>query len=194
MKIVLATRNKKKVEEIQRVLRDDTIELLNLADFPDCPEVVEDGDTFVANAEKKAVEVARATSCHALADDSGLVVDALDGAPGVYSARFAGVDATDKANMDKVLAQLAERPDQKRSARFICVISFATPDGEVNSFSGAVEGIISDTPKGDNGFGYDPIFIPEGFDTTFAQMGAGQKDNMSHRGRALLAFSQGWKP
>jgi XTP/dITP diphosphohydrolase len=194
LKIVLATRNKKKVEEIRRVLQDKTVELLTLADFPHCPEVIEDGDTFAANAEKKAIEVARATSCYALADDSGLVVDALDGAPGIYSARYAGVDATDKANLEKVLTQLADTQKNERTARFQCVISLATPQGGVESFSGTVEGQISETPQGNNGFGYDPVFVPEGHDITFAQMGGEQKDTMSHRGRALLAFSQGWKP
>ncbi|MBF0195777.1 MAG: XTP/dITP diphosphatase [Magnetococcales bacterium] len=194
MKIVLATRNKKKVEEIRRVLQDDSIELLTLADFPNCPEVIEDGDSFVANAEKKAIEVARYTSCHALADDSGLVIDALNGAPGIYSARYAGEGATDKANLDKVLAQLAALGNNVRTARFQCVISLASPAGETESYNGTIEGHISITPQGNNGFGYDPIFIPQGHNITFAQMDGEQKDTMSHRGRALQAFSNGFKP
>ncbi len=116
MKIVLATRNLKKVEEIKRVLHDQSVELFTLADFPDCPEVIEDGATFSANAEKKAVEVAKATGCYALADDSGLVVDALDGAPGIYSARYAGEEATDRSNLAKLLTELGDRPEVERTA------------------------------------------------------------------------------
>ena len=166
---------------------------MNLGDFPDCPEVVEDGDTFTANAQKKAVEVARFTGCHALADDSGLVVDALQGEPGIYSARYAGEQATDKDNLDKVLQNLDGITDSQRTARFQCVIALATPAGDVTSFAGTVEGKINLEPRGDNGFGYDPVFIPRGFDRTFAQMDPGQKDRLSHRGRALQAFSKGWK-
>ncbi|MBF0359039.1 MAG: XTP/dITP diphosphatase [Magnetococcales bacterium] len=193
LKIVLATRNLKKVEEIKRVIHDPTVELFTLADFPECPEVIEDGSTFSANAEKKAVEVAKATGCYALADDSGLVVDALDGAPGIYSARYAGEDATDASNLAKLLSELGDRPEVERVARFKCVISIATPDGQVESFSGSVEGVIAAQPHGKNGFGYDPVFIPQGHTETFAQMSAKQKDTLSHRGRALLAFSAGWK-
>ncbi len=190
LKIVLATRNKKKVEEIKRVLQDSTVELLTLMDFPDCPEVVEDGATFRANAEKKAVEVAAFTGCHALADDSGLVVDALGGAPGIYSARYAGVGATDRDNLEKLLEELAGA--KSRTARFQCVISMAAPGGAVESFVGSVEGRIGTQAAGENGFGYDPVFIPEGHATTFAQMSAAEKDSMSHRGRALAAFHKGW--
>ncbi|MBF0456130.1 MAG: XTP/dITP diphosphatase [Magnetococcales bacterium] len=192
MKIVLATRNQKKVEEIGRVLQDASIELLSLTDFPDCPEVVEDGETFQANAEKKAREVAAFTGCHALADDSGLVVDSLQGAPGVYSARYAGADATDQANLEKVLAALGKTPASQRGARFQCVISFASPGGEVESFFGCVEGRINQTPQGNNGFGYDPVFVPQGGEVTFAEMTAQQKDALSHRGRALAAFAAGY--
>ena len=193
MKIVLATRNKKKVEEIRRVLQDPSIELLTLVDFPECPEVIEDGESFQANAEKKAVEVAQSTGFHALADDSGLVVDTLDGAPGIYSARYAGEGATDQANLQKVLDELAGQSVSLRTARFECVISLASPEGVVKSYFGRVEGAISESPQGENGFGYDPVFLPEGNSRTFAQMGAGEKDSMSHRGRALAAFSKGWK-
>ena len=193
MKIVLATRNRKKVEEISRVLQDHSVELLSLVDFPHCPEVVEDGDTFQANAEKKAREVADFTGHYALADDSGLVVDALDGAPGIYSARYAGPEATDRANLQKVLSELKNRSTRLRTARFQCVISLATPGGEVKSFSGRVEGRIGESPQGENGFGYDPVFVPDGHQITFAQMSDQQKDALSHRGRALEAFSRGWK-
>lgn len=174
------------------MLQDSSVELLTLVDFPDCPEVIEDGETFHANAEKKALEVAHATGCSALADDSGLVVDALDGAPGIYSARYAGPEATDRDNLEKVLDKLADLPAEQRAARFQCVISLATPAGDVESFVGSVEGRIAERPDGNNGFGYDPVFVPEGYDKTFAQMSAQEKDAMSHRGRALAAFHQGW--
>ncbi|MBF0448215.1 MAG: XTP/dITP diphosphatase [Magnetococcales bacterium] len=193
MKIVLATRNKKKVEEIRRVLQDSSVTLLSLADFPDCPEVIEDGETFLANAEKKAAEVARFTGHHALADDSGLVVDGLAGAPGIYSARYAGPDATDEENLNKVLQGLSGQSPGRRAARFMCVISLVSPAGTRQSFSGSVEGRICESPAGSNGFGYDPVFIPEGHEKTFAQMSAQEKDALSHRGRALAAFAHGWK-
>ncbi|MBF0628421.1 MAG: XTP/dITP diphosphatase [Magnetococcales bacterium] len=190
MKLVLATRNRKKMEEIQRILALPTGDLLSLDDFPGCPEVIEDGTTFQANADKKALAVAAFTNTAALADDSGLVVDGLDGAPGVYSARYAGEGATDGQNVAKLLAELAARPEAPRSARFECVLSLARPDGSCVRFTGTVAGHIAEQPQGHNGFGYDPIFIPEGYDTSFACMEAGTKDALSHRGAALAALAQ----
>lgn len=190
MKIVLATRNRKKIEEIRRVL-GGVVALLSLDDFPACPEVVEDGATFQKNAEKKAREVSCHTGLAALADDSGLVVDALGGAPGVYSARYAGANASDAHNLEVLLHALQSHRD--RSAHFECVLSFARPDGRVASFSGTVFGHIEDHPHGDNGFGYDPVFTPEGHDQTFAQMDAESKDALSHRGLALSAFAAAFR-
>ncbi|MBF0340984.1 MAG: XTP/dITP diphosphatase [Magnetococcales bacterium] len=190
LKLVLATRNRKKMEEIQRILALAEGQLLSLDDFSACPDVVEDGVTFADNADKKALSVAVFTGLHALADDSGLVVDALDGAPGVYSARYAGAGASDAQNVSKLLQELAARPQAPRSARFECVLSLASPQGVRSRFRGTVEGRIATEPQGHNGFGYDPIFIPEGFDLSFACMDAAAKDSMSHRGRALAALAR----
>ncbi|MBF0191782.1 MAG: XTP/dITP diphosphatase [Magnetococcales bacterium] len=190
MKLVLATRNRKKKEEIRRILALPESDLLSLDDFPDCPEVIEDGLTFLENADKKARTVAGFTGLTALADDSGLVVDGLDGAPGVHSARYAGEGASDAANVNRLLAELAARPDAPRTARFECVLSLSTPDGSCTRFTGTVEGRIADQPQGHNGFGYDPIFIPVGYDTSFALMDAASKDAMSHRGAALAALAK----
>lgn len=194
MKIVLATRNSKKTEEIRRILADTGVSLQNLDDFPSCPEVVEDGLTFLENALKKARQVAAFTGLPALADDSGLVVDALDGAPGVHSARYAGPSANDTDNLEKLLTALYNSPETMvngtiKTARFECVLSLAHPDGQVHNFSGSVAGHIIASPRGKNGFGYDPVFVPDSFDQTFAEMSAEQKDGLSHRGRALAAFS-----
>lgn len=189
MKIVLATRNRKKVEEIRRVMEGKGISFLSLDDFPECPEVVEDRDTFEGNAGKKAEAVAAFCGLPALADDSGLAVDALGGAPGVYSARYAGPDATDQENFNKVLEGLAGVVGEKRSARFECVLAFAAPGEETRYHAGRVEGVIATIPQGENGFGYDPVFKPEGGERTFAQMAAHEKDAMSHRGRALALFA-----
>ncbi|MEO5347319.1 MAG: RdgB/HAM1 family non-canonical purine NTP pyrophosphatase [Magnetococcus sp. YQC-9] len=190
MKLVIATRNRKKMEEIQRILALGENDPFFLDDFPGCPEVIEDGLTFTENADKKAITVARFTGLPALADDSGLVVDGLDGAPGVFSARYAGVGVSDGANVAKLLAELAARPHAPRSARFECVLSLADPQGRIAHFTGTVEGRIADEPMGHNGFGYDPIFIPSGYDVTFALMPASDKDSMSHRGRALAALAK----
>lgn len=185
MEIVLATRNKKKAEELNRMLAGMDINVITLNDFHDCPEVLEDKDTFEGNAIKKAVEVAACTEMIAVADDSGLVVDALGGRPGVFSARYAGENADDAANLEKLLWEMKDLPDERRSARFICCIAIAYPDGKVITFEGRVEGRIGYEPKGREGFGYDPVFYPDGYDRTFAEMSYGEKDSMSHRGKAL---------
>jgi XTP/dITP diphosphohydrolase len=185
MQIVLATRNKKKIEEIGRITADLPVAILSLSDYPDCPEIVEDKETFEGNAAKKAVEICHCTGKAALADDSGLEVDALQGAPGVYSARYAGSGADDISNNEKLLAQLKKVSPEKRTARFVCCIALAFPDGTTRTFSGYVKGRIGLEPKGKTGFGYDPLFIPEGFDKTFAEMTGEEKDRLSHRGKAL---------
>jgi XTP/dITP diphosphohydrolase len=185
MEIVLATRNKKKAEELNRMLAGMDIKVTTLNDFADCPEVLEDKDTFEGNAIKKALEVAACTGMIAVADDSGIVVDALGGRPGVFSARYAGDNADDAANLKKLLWEMKNIPDGSRSARFICCIAVAYPNGKVVTFEGRVEGSIGYEPKGRMGFGYDPVFYPEGHDRTFAEMSFAEKDSMSHRGKAL---------
>jgi XTP/dITP diphosphohydrolase len=186
MEIVLATRNKKKIEEIRRITVDLPITILSLDNFLDCPETIEDKDTFEGNAIKKAVEVCRCTGKPSLADDSGLEVDALSGAPGVYSARYAGGgNGNDVKNYKKLLAELGNVSDEKRGARFVCCMALAFPDGSVKTFFGYAEGCIGREPRGALGFGYDPIFIPKGYKRTFAEMSGAEKDMLSHRGKAL---------
>jgi XTP/dITP diphosphohydrolase len=185
MDIVVATRNRKKVQEIKRITEGMTISILTLDDFPECPEVVEDGTTFEENAIKKAVTVAKYAGKPALADDSGLEVYALGGAPGTMSARYAGENAGDRNNVEKLLHEMRSLPDEQRTARFVCCIALALPDGGVATFYGYSEGRIGMEPKGFNGFGYDPIFYPRGHSRTFAEMSDGEKDALSHRGIAL---------
>ena len=187
MEIVLATRNKKKVEEFKRLFAGLPLTILSLDNYPECPETVEDRDTFEGNSLKKAVEVCQCTGKAALADDSGLEVDALNGAPGVYSARYA--DGTgggnDIRNYEKVLAELANVPLERRGARFVCCMALAFPDGTTKTFFGYSDGRIGLEPKGKTGFGYDPVFIPRGFENTFAEMSGNEKDKLSHRGKAI---------
>jgi XTP/dITP diphosphohydrolase len=191
MEIVLATRNKKKIEEIRRITAGLPVAILSLDDFPGCPETVEDRDSFEGNAVKKAVEVCRFTGRPALADDSGLEVDALGGAPGVYSARYAGgTGGNDVRNYEKLLSELEKVPDGKRSARFVCFMALAFPDGSINTFPGYSEGAICREPRGKSGFGYDPVFIPKGYKTTFAEMSGEAKDTLSHRGKALEKLAE----
>lgn len=185
MKIVLASKNKKKIEELRRILKDLDVELLSVNDFPHLEEVIEDGLTFDENALKKARYVSRQTGLPALADDSGLEVDALGGAPGVRSARYAGEGATDEDNIKKLLQELQGVPLEKRNARFVCCIALVFPNGQEYLFWGDVRGKITETPKGNQGFGYDPVFMPEGFQITFAQMQSHEKDEISHRKKAL---------
>lgn len=186
MNIVLATRNRKKVEELMRMFSGYSVVFQTVDAFPGCPDVIEDGRTFRQNAVKKAVAIARYTGCLALADDSGLEVDALDGAPGVYSARYAGKDASDGDNVKKLLKNMIGIDDPvSRTARFVCCIALALPDGRSKTFTGHVKGTIGKRPKGYNGFGYDPVFYPQGHERTFAEMEDTEKDDMSHRGRAM---------
>jgi len=188
MTIVLATKNRKKVEEMKRIFSGYDVRFLTLDAFPGLPEIEEDGKTFRANAVKKAVTVARETGFPAIADDSGLVVEALGGDPGVYSARYAGEGADDRKNVDKLLRQLRTVDDEKRGAKFVCSIAFALPDGQYKTFSGQVRGSIGRRRIGSNGFGYDPVFYPAGYKRTFAQMRDVEKDSLSHRGRAMKKF------
>ncbi len=190
MDIVLATKNKKKIEEIKRITEGMMISILKLEDFPECPEVEEDGVTFEENAIKKAVAVAKWTGKPTLADDSGLEVYALNRAPGVLSARYAGEDADDRKNIEKLLYEMRSASGEKRGARFVCCIALAFPDGSARTFFGYVEGRIGIEPRGFNGFGYDPIFYPEGHSRTFAEMSDKEKDAISHRGKALRKVQQ----
>ncbi|BCB97262.1 non-canonical purine NTP pyrophosphatase [Dissulfurispira thermophila] len=190
MDIVLATRNKKKVEEIRRILEGMNINILTMDDFPTCPEVEEDADTFEGNAVKKALLVAMCTNKIAVADDSGLEVYALNGDPGVRSARYAGEGADDIANIRKLLEEMKDVPDENRGARFVCCIAVAYPDGRTETFFGFAEGRISREPKGRIGFGYDPVFYPVGYNETFAEMPPEEKDALSHRGKAISMLKE----
>lgn len=185
MDLVLATRNKKKVDEIARIMKASDLSLLTLTDFPGCPEVEEDGLTFEENAVKKAVSVARWTMKPAIADDSGLEVHELGGAPGVRSARYAGESGNDRENFEKLLHEMRSLQDADRRARFVCCLALADPNGDVKTFWGHAEGRIGMEPRGSNGFGYDPIFYPDGHSRTFAEMTDEEKDTISHRGKAL---------
>ena len=186
--IVVATRNRKKIAEIARMLEGTDISIMSLDEFPDGPEVGEDLPDFEGNALKKARAAAAFTGRAALADDSGLVVDALGGAPGVYSARDAGEGASDPDNHRKLIAEMADVPVGKRTARFVCVMAYVSPEWAEHIFKGTVEGRLGFENRGENGFGYDPLFIPEGHEQSFAEMSGEEKDSMSHRGRALAAF------
>ncbi|MBI1926997.1 XTP/dITP diphosphatase [Candidatus Poribacteria bacterium] len=186
MKLVLATRNRGKVRELDEMLRDrKAIELLSLADFPDAPDVIESGKTYQENAIQKATVIAQYTGCLTLADDSGLEVDALDGAPGVHSARYAGENASDADRIAKLLDALTDVPDERRTARFKCAIALADPSGHTQVVVGVCEGRMIRAPRGSGGFGYDPVFVPSGYDQTFAELGEGVKNRISHRAQAL---------
>jgi XTP/dITP diphosphohydrolase len=181
--IVLATTNKGKTREINELLKDLPVEIKNLNDFGQIPEVIEDGKTFDDNAYKKASFTARVLGYPAMADDSGLCVEALDGAPGVWSARYAGKNATDADNVNKMLDDLKDKDN--RNAAFKCVISIALPTGAALTYEGECQGVITKEPVGDNGFGYDPLFFYPEFNKTFAQLTIQEKGRASHRGKAL---------
>ncbi|MBT3193683.1 MAG: XTP/dITP diphosphatase [Verrucomicrobia bacterium] len=190
MQLLIATRNAHKLEEIQAILQLPGIEIVGADAVPGLPDVVEDGDTFEANAIKKAVELAAVSGMLTLADDSGLEVDALDKAPGVYSARYAGEPCDDAANNRKLLSALEGVTE--RTARFRCAIALATPEGQTETVDGRCEGHIELAPRGDCGFGYDPLFVPNGFEQTFAELDADAKHSISHRGAALSAAKAAW--
>jgi XTP/dITP diphosphohydrolase len=184
-KLVVATRNCGKLIEIAELLHEHDIKLFSLLDFPKMPEIIEDGDTFEENAVKKARETFQYTGLPSLADDSGLEVDALNGAPGVQSSRYAGETATDEQNIDKLLAALIDLPLEERTARFRCVIAFADASGEVHVTEGTCEGVIGFESRGSDGFGYDPVFIVREYGKTFAELGSDIKNRISHRAVAL---------
>ena len=191
-KLVLATRNQGKIVEFRRILdalAPGAIELIGVDQFPDLVDVEETGSTFEENSLLKARYTCQATGLPAIADDSGLCVDALNGDPGIFSARWAGSHGNDQANLEKVLDQLKDVAAEKRTAHFMCVASLVLPDGREQVAEGRFEGHILHAPVGENGFGYDPIFQPLGLSISSAQMSAEEKDLVSHRGKSLRAIA-----
>jgi XTP/dITP diphosphohydrolase len=198
-RLVLATRNTHKVIELQRILAGElptggqahisAIEIVGLDAYPDAPEVPETGITFADNALLKARAIAAATGCPAVADDSGLCVDVLGGAPGIFSARWSGRHGDDQANLQLLLAQLADIADEQRTAHFACAAAVALPTGPEWVVEGRLGGRLTHEPRGSHGFGYDPIFVPEGHDVTTAELEPADKDAISHRGRAFRALA-----
>ncbi len=191
MRFIIATRNAHKLEEIKEILGFQGLEVYSARDFPDVPETIEDRDTFEGNAIKKAQELCDATGIASLADDSGLEVDALGGAPGVYSARYAGEMCSDSENNAKLLRELDGKED--RRARFRTVLALARPNEEPLTVEGVCEGTLLNELRGECGFGYDPLFVPEGFTETFAELSAEEKNKISHRALALAQASKHWK-
>ncbi len=192
-KVVLATRNAHKVIELREILADLAeeigLEVVGVTDFPEVDDVVEDGVTFAENATLKAVAVARATGLPAIADDSGLAVDVMGGAPGIFSARWSGAHGSDRANVDLLLGQLGDVRDEDRAAGFVCAAALAMPDGTVVVREGQVRGTLTRAPRGTNGFGYDPILLVDGDTRTLAEYDNEQKNAISHRGKALRALA-----
>ena len=190
--LVLATRNQGKIREFRRILdaiSNGAINLVGLEEFAHTTEVEETGSTFKENALLKARSICAETGLPAIADDSGLCVDALDGAPGIYSARYAGVHGDDLGNNAKLLRELANVPEDKRSAHFTCAAALVLPDGREHVTEEIFEGSILFAPIGDQGFGYDPLFRPDGLAISSAQMSAEEKDSISHRGKSLRAIA-----
>ena len=188
MTLVLATENQGKAKEIRSILQEGMrIDIKTLADFPHVKLPPETGTTYRENATQKALTVAKETGHWALGDDSGLEVDALNGAPGIYSARFAGEGATYADNRRKLLDLLGNLPDPKRTARFVCTIALATPEGRIEIVESGVEGRIAKAESGEEGFGYDPIFFLPAYQKTFAELSPEEKNKMSHRGQAVRA-------
>lgn len=190
MKIVFASGNLGKVREIREMLSGMNIELASLKDYPDIPEIVEDGKTFLENALKKARTVSERTGRAVLADDSGLQVDALGGEPGIYSARYAGEGASDDDNINLLLEKLKEVPPEKRTASFCCVLVLYNTDGTYESFESRWPGRIIDDRRGDNGFGYDPVFYVPELNKTAAELPPEIKNRISHRGQSFLKLKQ----
>ncbi len=185
MDIIVATKNKGKIKEIKKILGDHNV--MSQAEIGVDIDVEENGTTFAENAMIKAAAVAKLTDCAVIADDSGIEVDALDGAPGIYSARYCGEAATDQDRVVKLLEEV-EGADN-RGAQFNCAIALILPHGEKHIFEGIVRGRLDFEPKGENGFGYDPIFIPDGYENTFGELDSRIKDEISHRARALKALA-----
>jgi XTP/dITP diphosphohydrolase len=187
VKVVLATRNQGKLVELRRIL--DDVDVVGLDEYPDAPDVPETALTFEGNALLKARAIAAHTGLPAVADDSGLAVDALNGMPGIFSARWSGRHGDDEANIDLLLGQLADVAPEHRGARFICVAAVAWPSGEEQTVEGHLTGHVINTRRGANGFGYDPIFVPDDESRTTAEMSPDEKDAISHRGKAFRALA-----
>lgn len=189
--VVLATKNRKKLDELHRILEAEgmDVELLGIDAFPDLPDIPETESSFAGNALLKAREIARITGLPAVADDSGLCVDALNGMPGIFSARWSGRHGDDEANLDLLLGQLDDVPDRRRTAAFHCAAAVALPDGTERVVEGTIDGVLIRERRGTNGFGYDPIFVPLGRQVTTAEMTAEEKDAISHRGQAMRALA-----
>jgi XTP/dITP diphosphohydrolase len=185
MELVVATTNKGKLKEISRLLADTGILVKGLEEIAGLPEIVEDGDTFEANARKKALTVARHCGCLTLADDSGLVVKALQGQPGVYSARYAGPEASDTDNNRKLLTAMSGFPREQREAAFHCAMALCDPSGDCRVFHGRLDGLILESPQGSGGFGYDPLFMVPEYGKALAELPLEIKNRISHRGEAL---------
>jgi XTP/dITP diphosphohydrolase len=185
-RLLLATRNPGKLVELRRMLSG--FDVVGLADVPDFPEAPETGATFAENALAKARDAAAATGLPSVADDSGLAVDALNGMPGVLSARWSGRHGDDRANLELLLAQVGDVPDERRGAAFVCAAALVVPGGPETVVHGAWTGRLTRAPRGTNGFGYDPIFVPDGETRTSAELSADEKDAASHRARALQAL------
>ncbi len=192
MRLIVATGNRHKLDEIRAILPAGDLILEGLDTLPGMPAVIEDGDTFAANAIKKAVITARHAGTWALADDSGIEVLTLDGAPGIRSARYAGEPCDDQANNRKLLREIDGKPD--RRARFRCAIALASPDGRAETVEGLCNGTVLEAARGTGGFGYDPLFLPDGYSATFAELDPAVKNRISHRARALAAAQARWWP
>lgn len=192
-KIVLGSKNKGKIQEFQEAFQDCQIEILSLNDFPDCPDAPETGNSFEENASQKALFYQEFTGLPSLADDSGIEVDALGGAPGIYSARYAGEPANDFANNQKLLENLMGIPSEKRTGRFVCVLAFADNGQILHLSRGISEGIVLEAPRGEKGFGYDPLFFVPDLKKTMAELSIVEKRQISHRGEALRKFVEWFK-
>ena len=191
MKIILATKNKGKVADFEKLTEYMNIEVISFLDEEiNFPDVVEDGETFEENSVKKALEIAKYTGMITVSDDSGLCVEALDGAPGIYSARYSGENATDSKNIDKLLEEMKNIPQGERQAKFVSVVSIAKPDGTVQSFRGEVEGEIIFERKGTNGFGYNPVFFSYELQKTFGEATMEERVTVSHRARAFRELKE----
>ncbi|MCK5306004.1 MAG: RdgB/HAM1 family non-canonical purine NTP pyrophosphatase [Candidatus Omnitrophica bacterium] len=188
--ILIATRNKNKFIEIKKMLEPLGLKLKSLNDFKNIPEIEEDGETFVENARKKAIEASLGAGLISLADDSGLEVEALGGRPGVYSARFSGPEANDEKNIEKLIGLLKNTPENKLKACFRCLAVLADKNKIIAETEGVCRGRIILSPRGSHGFGYDPVFIPDGYDKTFAELGSEIKDKISHRAKAFGEMSE----
>lgn len=189
--LIIASQNEGKIKEFRTLFQSLNIEVLSLNDvFTSIPEVVEDGDTFEANARKKAETILELVHRPVIADDSGLVIDALEGRPGVYSARYAGEPSDDRRNYEKVLKEMEGIPQEKRGARFVAVLALARPNEKTEFFHGTCEGSIAFEATGSHGFGYDPIFLPQGESRTMAELSEEEKHAISHRGMALRKLHQ----